>query len=304
MEPGVIIFLSIFGVVVFIVALSVYSCRKKEKLKSQAKAVTKRVELAPVDRINAEALQKWYKDGLREIVRARLEKESDRASGEPVLLSYYISRGEFRHWVLHTHGHKYELRRVGVGYGPVIKPSNYSEKARRAAILRNSSPEVGQYYYSVIGWTTKSKEEVDEACRRVGDTFGIYNWATNNCQNFLNALGAKIVTHKAPDWQWFQARRAMPAHSYAGRPVLKEEVLFASVLMEKIKAMQPTLEGDDKDNAVRTLALLKEYIRKNGYHPDQGYSSGDTGDGGGGSGGGVSDGGGGGGAATCDGGGG
>lgn len=159
---------------------------------------------------------------------------------EPVLLSYYIKHGEFRHWVLHTHSHKYELRRIGTGYRPLI------QKSRHVGVelaLRTQSFQNGRYYYCFLGWTTKTKEEVDESCNRVAKSFGVYSLAVNNCQDFLISLAADVITREAADWQLFQVHKAapalkaaVPAFNVMSGPMMMGTIqYFMVVMMGKLK---------------------------------------------------------------------
>lgn len=165
-------------------------------------------------------IRKWYRAALDKIVAARLEKESSTESGEPVFLSHYLSHGQFHHWVLHAHGHKYELRQreaddsnIQGRYAAAIGPSAFDLKAYKQSVITSYSPEVGNYFYSMIGWTTLSKEQVDEECRRVSATFGTYALLSNNCHDFLQQLADTIVTTKAPDWDWFRQNTGqLPLH--------------------------------------------------------------------------------------------
>ncbi|GAT21115.1 LOW QUALITY PROTEIN: 2-hydroxyphytanoyl-CoA lyase [Aspergillus luchuensis] len=94
--------------------------------KYPAKGPSRKGSSAPPKKPSEAEIRTWYRVALDKIVSARLEQESNTARGEPIFLSHYISQGQFRHWVLHTYGHKYELRQrqdSNGGYAAKISPS-------------------------------------------------------------------------------------------------------------------------------------------------------------------------------------
>ncbi|KAH0527111.1 hypothetical protein TsFJ059_002144 [Trichoderma semiorbis] len=151
---------SIVGVIIAAVAVivsikaAIASSRKKAKAAASSKsgvvAKAKGKETFKAD------IKKWYKAALDKIVAARLATESSVEPGEPVFLSHYISQGQFRHWVLHAHDYKYELRQTEVGdsntpgvYEATIGPSGFNFKAYKESVITRYSPEVGHYFYIV-----------------------------------------------------------------------------------------------------------------------------------------------------------
>ncbi|KAF7125238.1 hypothetical protein CNMCM5793_001416 [Aspergillus hiratsukae] len=213
-------------------------------------------------------VKKWYRAVLEKIVAARVEKESSTEFGEPVFLSHYIDRGQFRHWVLHAHGYKYELRQTRTQtqgeaedshsrrYAAAIAPSGFDLEAYKQSIVTRYSPVVGYYFYSMIGWTTLSKEQVDEECGRVSANFERYNALGNNCHDFLQQLADEIVTTKAPDWDWF--RRASLSlggtYNYISKwPALTHQVISAAQHFERLKHYLGTTERQEVENFIVTL---------------------------------------------------
>ena len=151
-------------------------------------------------------------------VDRRLREEEDYTKGQQVWFSRYIYNGRLKHWVLMTHGNKYELRRsenVGQNNGEErqgemeftyhVTPFTIDEEKRKAALAESSLPDVDGFYVCLIGWTTKTKEEVDSACRSVFQSFGTYHLLWKNCQDFLRMLAEQILATKAADYPWFNS---------------------------------------------------------------------------------------------------
>ena len=151
-------------------------------------------------------------------VERRLREEEDLTKGQQVWFSRYVYNGRLRHWVLMTHGNKYELRRtenVGEESGEErpeelkftyhVTPSTIDEEKRKAALAESSVPDVDGFYVCLIGWTTKTKAEVDLACKSVFQQFGEYRLLWKNCQHFLRTLAEQILVTKAIDFPWFNS---------------------------------------------------------------------------------------------------
>lgn len=151
-------------------------------------------------------------------VDRRLREEEDHTKGQQVWFSRYIYNGRLKHWVLMTHRNKYELRRsenVGQKNGEErqgemeftyhVTPFTIDEEKGKAALAESSLPDVDGFYVCLIGWTTKTKEEVDLACRSVFQSFGTYHLLWKNCQDFLRMLAERILASRAADYPWFNS---------------------------------------------------------------------------------------------------
>lgn len=151
-------------------------------------------------------------------VQRRLQEEKDITRGEQVWFSRRIFNGRLTHWVLITHGNKYELRRTEKieeasreerageqEFTYYVSPFTIDEEKRNASLAESKLPDVDGFYVCLIGWTTKSKEEVDRACKSVLQEFGEYNLLWKNCQHFLRMLAEQIVDIKASDYTWFNS---------------------------------------------------------------------------------------------------
>lgn len=155
-------------------------------------------------------------------VELRLREEGDITKGQQVWFSRYVYNGRLRHWIVITHGNKYELRRsenVGqeneteeeeerpgeLKFTYHVTPSTIDEVKRKAAMAESSLPDVDGFYVCLIGWTNKTKDEVDLACRSVFQSFGEYHLLWKNCQHFLRMLAEQILVAKAADYPWFQS---------------------------------------------------------------------------------------------------
>ncbi|KAF2471690.1 uncharacterized protein BDR25DRAFT_194562, partial [Lindgomyces ingoldianus] len=133
---------------------------------------------------------------LREGADLRRREEQDTTKGEKVWFSRYVANGRLRHWVLLTHGTKYELRRSrNVEENPAgsqgkptgeftffSKPFTIDQEQREALQSEMKMPEQDGYFVCLIGWTRMSKDQVDSACEEAFKSFGKYNLLWNNCQ--------------------------------------------------------------------------------------------------------------------------
>ena len=198
--------------------MSCLEADKRRKEKQMAKfAQTKRGQRA----LNSKRMVRYREKRLKAMqpdVERRLREEGDHTKGEQVWFSRYIYNGRLRHWVLMTHGNKYELRRsenIGEEGGEErageqkftyhVSPFTIDEEKRKAALAENSLPDVDGFYVCLIGWTKKTKEEVDQACTSVFEKFGKYQLVWNNCQHFLKMLADQILVAKAADFSWFNS---------------------------------------------------------------------------------------------------
>ncbi|KAL6722200.1 hypothetical protein ACLMJK_001307 [Lecanora helva] len=199
----------------------VLSCMEADKRRKQRKmaefAKTKRGQRMMKSKRMVKYKEKRLKAMQPEVER-RLREEKDHSKGQQVWFSRYINNGRLRHWVLMTHGNKYELRRTEnvqrqtgeerageQEFTYHVSPFTVDEEKRQAALAESSLPEVDGFYVCLIGWTTKSKEEVDSACRSVLQQFGKYNLLWKNCQDFLRMLAEQIIASKAADYSWFNS---------------------------------------------------------------------------------------------------
>lgn len=270
-------------------------------------------------KISDAEIKKWYRDAIREIVTARLERESDPTLGEAVFLSHYISNGQFRHWALHVHRHKYELRELRQRndddsspkppYEDRISSSDFNLEKYQKSIRSLQSPEFGSYFYSLIGWTKLSKEEVDLRSHEVFASFGTYALLFNNCQNFLLRLAERIMTKKAPDWDWFR-QHAVGGYHYIKHPALGYDIISAATWSENLAREKHHLDATGQQEIDNFIIVLETHLEKaltqtvtslalnttqttnvdasNSFHHDGGNGGGHGGgDGGGGGGGGC-----------------
>ena len=191
-------------------ALSIYDAnRRRQEKKMAAFAKTKRGQRA----MNSKRMVRYKEKRLKAMqpdVDRRLREEEDHEKGEQIWFSRYIHNGRLRHWVLIVHNNKYELRRSeNVGDETALKftyhvaPFTIDDEKRKAALAENALPDVDGFYVCLIGWTTKTKEEVDLACKSVSQQFGEYNLLWKNCQHFLRMLADQILVTKAADFPWF-----------------------------------------------------------------------------------------------------
>ncbi|KAH8888961.1 hypothetical protein GQ53DRAFT_748507 [Thozetella sp. PMI_491] len=158
---------------------------------------------------------------LQEGASLRKAEEEDTSKGERVWFSRCILNGRLRHWVLLTHGMKYELRRSdhlgkdGAGansqtseneYVCNIQPYTIDQEKRDISLTELLVPEVDGYYVCLIGWTRMTEPQVSAVAQAALSSFGTYKLVRNNCQDFLRLVAEKILTGpKAADFEWFMS---------------------------------------------------------------------------------------------------
>ena len=104
------------------------------------------------------------------------------------------------------HCSKPETGRYGREYQFRSKPVLFDLDARDKHILQTGYPEDGTYHICLIGWTTLTRERIDE----IGDKimkYYVYSTLWNNCQGFLKKLFNSIRNRRAPDaadLSWFK----------------------------------------------------------------------------------------------------
>ncbi|KAJ3497090.1 hypothetical protein NLG97_g2167 [Lecanicillium saksenae] len=199
-----------FAFLLFLWACLIPTYRRRWRPRLRALVATSVALVTGKQRRTRDALSIRYRLALDAIVAARLKRESSRAHGEPVFLSHYVRNGVFRHWVLHTHSCKFELRRkaptsrfewrgstslfaAGEYFEANIGTSTFSMDAYKRSIAACHSPEVGRYFYSMVGWTTLSQEEIARHCADIFNSFGNYGLVSNNCQHFLRTLADEEI---------------------------------------------------------------------------------------------------------------
>lgn len=90
-----------------------------------------------------------------------------------------------------------------------VVPSTIDEETRRQAIRTTLTPIVHNtrfgegFCISMIGWTSKTKNEIDAICESTMADFGKYSLVFNNCQHFLRKLSEAVVQDRSHDWDWF-----------------------------------------------------------------------------------------------------
>lgn len=238
--------------------------RRKDAEASRGKVASKSNKSSSKRVPNGE-IRKRYKEALEKIVTARLKKESTTTSEEPVFLSHYISQGQFRHWVLHVHNHKYELRQRAVDqsnpepYYAAISESGFNFQQYQRSITLHYSPEVGNYFYSLIGWTKYSKEKVDHKCHRVFKNFGKYSLLSNNCHDFLQSLASDIVTTKAPDWSWL-CHSTVGGYHYIKKPTLGYNVISSATWSKQLDRTKHYLSTEERQKIEDFIIILEGHV--------------------------------------------
>ncbi|KAF4920592.1 hypothetical protein CGCVW01_v006780 [Colletotrichum viniferum] len=122
--------------------------------------------------------------------------------------------------------------------------SNYASdmEQRDKSIGTRAKPEVqtkgGLVIMVLIGWTNKTKDQVDEAFRQVEREFGDYHLTRNNCQHFVRNLADLIVTKKSQDWDWFRKMSFKRYEEYVGPQTLGTPGGLSRLLLDKLEALK------------------------------------------------------------------
>lgn len=242
--------------------LSLMEANKRRQQRKMAEfAKTKRGQRA----MNSKRMVKYREKRIKAMqpdVERRLKEEADRTKGQQVWFSRYIYNGRLRHWVLMTHGTKYELRRSEntaeakaaersgeQKFTYHVAPFTIDEERRKAALAETSLPDVDGFYICLIGWTNKSKEEVDLACKSAFQQFGEYNLLWRNCQDFLRLLAEQILVAKAVDFPWFSSNtktRYQKTQALMPPPLeflLKMQQQFAAQMQTQMQNQQIQLQN-------------------------------------------------------------
>ena len=205
-----------------------HSRNEQKKVKSQKFANSRRGQRI-MDSGQMKRYIKKREAALQKGADLRKGQEEDISKGERVWFSRCILNGRLQHWVLLTHGMKYELRRrdhlnkgfpdsntdnqdvqnEGESTGEYvcnIKPYTIDQERRDISLTKLLIPEVDGYYICLVGWTRLTEPEVNNIAQTVLSSFGRYSLLRNNCQDFLRQLAEKIlIASKAADFDWFMS---------------------------------------------------------------------------------------------------
>ena len=105
-----------------------------------------------------------------------------------------------------THCSKPKTGKDGREYQFRSKPVLLDLDARDKHILQTGYPEDGTYHICLIGWTTLTRERIDDIGDNIMKDF-VYSTFWKNCQDFLKKLFDSIRNPRAPeaaDFSWFK----------------------------------------------------------------------------------------------------
>ncbi|KAH7022664.1 hypothetical protein EDB80DRAFT_885353 [Ilyonectria destructans] len=284
---------AVFGSFVFLIILITVtlavkaSSRRSANQQAHMLYAQSRSPQAPGQVSLEDALKSGFEAGIRNQVQIRLKEEAQTDRGERVWALHHISNGELKHRALFAHGHKYELRRaisqktrgagsdmekgdslkdnwIGVGgwgkrYEYRIQPCQINEERRKAAAAVPQSPDLDGCYTSLIGWTRKSKGEVDAACKSTLEKYGFDNVFRDIRQGLMRNFASQIVKDAADGWGWFYPSpasndRYVLLGSVGGRAVVATEWL------QRLKEMRPLMEGQDRVNLEANIEKNEKFL--------------------------------------------
>lgn len=144
-------------------------------------------------------------------LRLRSHRRLERSGiGEAVWYSWNSQWGAWKHVVLYTCQHKYELRLEEGTARPRYdcRPCELPEEAKQsvtgimAGFTWNSRFWGQQYSYRLIGWTNLTPLAIDAICHETIANFGRYSTVLNNCQHFSRDIATRIIpkNQRAYDW--------------------------------------------------------------------------------------------------------
>lgn len=137
-------------------------------------------------------------------------------------------------------------------------------EAREAALKAGRKPEVGFLYILHVGWTRKTRDEVDAACLDVEQTFGTYNLVLNNCQNFVQRVATEVVDRKSEDWDWFQ-RLSASTYDYERPETIGPPGGVAKLCIDKLnraKTTQQTIDPQVIHAIDQEVEALERYLHR------------------------------------------
>lgn len=163
---------------------------------------------------------------MRQQAKLRLDEELDTTRGEPVYFSRRVKGGDLTHWVISCHQTSYELRLrtvrraiSGATLTSVVPTKSWEAEKKpwdrvrdcvanhQEAMRETGRPhtEDDKFTVALIGWTTFTPTQIDDAVQGVADSFGYYMLGFNDCQTYVRSLANLIISpyNRAMDWKWF-----------------------------------------------------------------------------------------------------
>ncbi|KAF9870440.1 hypothetical protein CkaCkLH20_12107 [Colletotrichum karsti] len=137
-----------------------------------------------------------------------------------------------------------------------------AEAIRQTQVPRVYKDNVGLLYVIHLGWTTKTKDEVDKICVAVAQSFGRYNVVSNNCQHFVRLLATSIVDKKSEDWEWFEGA-ANKRYEYVGPLTIGPPAGLAQLCLDRLTSMLANDEIKDpevKAKIIEHIQTLSTYV--------------------------------------------
>ncbi|KAH7137264.1 hypothetical protein B0J13DRAFT_625042 [Dactylonectria estremocensis] len=284
------IFISIFSLIVFVVlGLIAIKIRQRNAAYGQARILySQPLPLqTPGPGTFEETLKSEFDAGISNQVQIRLQQESQPGRGEHVWVLHHIWNGQLKHWALLTHGYQYELRRAvpedkkaaksdveegfsikdgwrsvggwGRRYEHRIQPCRIDEERQKAAFSGPTSLTMDGFYMSLVGWTRKSKAEVDAVCQSTLENHGFYNPFRDMDLALLRSLASQIAMDKVDGWGWFYPSpvsndKYVQYGSFGGPAVVVADWLH------RLKQMRPFTQVQDRGNLEAKIERHERFL--------------------------------------------
>lgn len=211
-------------------------------------------------------VKKWYNDRLDKIVAARLREESRLGPGAPIFLAHSTGHGLFRHCAVHVHGYKYELRPGERGlsdtqrhYTAVTTYSCFNFEVYKQSMIRNEYPEPGICFYSIAGWTTLPKEEIDGNSHRITETLVNQGCLSATRHNFVWRFVHQIATTKAPYWDWIR-RNKLADYLYIQLPALHSDAISVATWAAYLHQMKHSLDPVERQRIETLISVAEGFV--------------------------------------------
>ncbi|KAH7133626.1 hypothetical protein EDB81DRAFT_949926 [Dactylonectria macrodidyma] len=284
------IFVSVFSLIVFaVLGAIVIKISQRNAANRQARLLySQPLPLqTPGTGTFEETLKSEFDAGICNQVQVRLQQESQPGRGEHVWVLHHIWNGQLKHWALLTHGHQYELRRAvaesqnavkydveeglsikdgwasvggwGRRYEYRIQPRRVDEERHKAAVSRPNSLTMDGFYMSLVGWTHKTKAEVDAICQSTVENHGFYNPFRDMDLALLRSLASQIAMDKADGWGWFYPS-PVPNDKYVQYGSFGGPAVVVAEWLHRLKQMRPFTQIQDRGNLEAKIERHEKFL--------------------------------------------
>lgn len=227
-------------------------------------AASKRYRNVQLDSYKNTRTPEQWEHRLGTEVEERAAQEADTTSGQQVWFSRYICGGTARHWRLVARGTKYELRKDLCGEDYSYDHSLWtmldeSEQANHAEV---TIPGVDGHYICLIGWTTKSQQQIQSAFDETRNEYGEAVLPPGKCGKFLQGFASKIVSKSAVDRQWFNDNCKTLVQPGQTMPRPPPALISARILSQQQTRLQQPRQDDRSTALLQNMAINQQLLNQ------------------------------------------